>query len=502
MSTDLLAIKAMVYAHCGLVLDGIAEDRLRKIAQSNAEQAGCANLQEYKQLIRRDAAHFDNLVGQLTVNETYFFREPEQIKLLTEVLIPQVLAQKSLREPVRILSAGCSSGEEPYSLAIALQEIYGPRSAELFQIDAGDLYQGALDKAQTAIYSEFSFRGVDPALRQRYFRPCPRGYELAAHIREQVNFYQLNVLAEQFPAPLKNYDIIFFRNVSIYFDLETRCRVQEKFYEVMSSQSILLLGSSETLGNDFGVFELVEHAGQYFFIKGQAYRPVSSQAMSWQQQYSAPVAPLRSVQPVTTLPNAGAAVIPAQVQQASTVEDRPGSGLIDLQAIQQLILGGEAQRALRLLEALPVSDQQSYAACLLKSWLLMNQQAFTETEQLLEQALAIEPWSVDAILMKGLVFKWRKQADEACHWFKKAIYTCSECWPAHYYLAEVRRTEQHIDAALQSYQRVLRILASQPTEIKCMEWIPLPLTASDAQFLSQRYTQQLTAASPNAQVDN
>lgn len=224
--------------------------------------------------------------------------------------------------------------------------------------------------------------------------------------------------------------------------------------------------------------------------------------MSWQQQYSAPVSPLRSVQPVTTLPNAGAAVIPAQVQQASTVEDRPSSGLIDLQAIQQLILGGEAQRALRLLEALPVSDQQSYAACLLKSWLLMNQQAFTETEQLLEQALAIEPWSVDAILMKGLVFKWRKQADEACHWFKKAIYTCSECWPAHYYLAEVRRTEQHIDAALQSYQRVLRILASQPTEIKCMEWIPLPLTASDAQFLSQRYTQQLTAASPNAQVDN
>lgn len=500
MSVELLAIKNMVYAHCGLVLDGIAEDRLRKIAHSNAQQAGCANLQDYEKLLRRDAEYFDDLVGQLTVNETYFFREPEQIKLLTEVLIPQVLAHKAQTEQVRILSAGCSSGEEPYSLVMALQEIYGARTAELFQIDAGDLYQGALDKAQDGIYSEFSFRGVDPTLRQRYFRSCPRGFELAPHIREQVNFYQLNVLAEQFPEPLKNYDIIFFRNVSIYFDLETRCRVQEKFYEVMNSQSILLLGSSETLGNDFSVFELVEHAGQYFFIKGQTYRPASSQAVSLQHQYCAPAISSANVQPLAVQPSIAATTSQVPAQHTSAVEQGGRSGLVDLQAIQQLILGGEAQRALRLLDSLPPPEQQSYGARLLKSWLLMNQQAFAEAEQLIEQALAIEPWSVDAMLMKGLILKWMNQEDEACGWFKKAIYTCSECWPAHYYLAEIRRTEQYTDAAIQSYQRVLRVLATHPAENKCMEWIPLPLAASDAEFLSQRYIQQLTAVSLSTRV--
>ena len=502
MSAELRPIKTMVYEHCGLVLDGIAEDRLRKIVHSNATLTGCTSLEEYEQLIRHDTQHFNSLVGQLTVNETYFFRDPEQIKLLTEVLIPQVLARKTMSEPVRILSAGCSSGEEPYSLVIALQEIYGARTAELFQIDAGDLYQGALDKAQTGIYSEFSFRGVDPAVRQRYFHSRVQGYELAPHIRQQVNFYQLNVLAEQFPESIKNYDIIFFRNVSIYFDLETRCLVQQKFFDLMRSESILLLGCSETLGNDFSVFELVEHAGQYFFIKGEAYRPANSQAMSWHCHEPAPITPMLSAASFTALPDNTAIAIPANLQQSSAIAVPEKSGLVDLYAIQQLILGGEAQRALRLLDALPAQESQSYGAYLLKSWLLINKQAFAEAEQLLEQALSIEPWSVDAILMKGLIFKWRNQENEACRWFKKAIYTCSECWPAHYYLAEIRRAEQDIDVAIQSYQRVLRVLAAYPSEDECMEWIPLPLAASDAEFLSQRYIQQLTAVSPSVQVDN
>ena len=280
MSSILRSFKSLIYAHCGLVLDGIAEDRLRDIVQSNAEQTGCASLSEYERLIRSNSQLFDALVGQLTVNETYFFREPEQLKLLTDVLIPQVLAQKTNQQPVRILSAGCSSGEEPYSLVMALHQIYGERTAELFQIDAGDLDQNVLNKAESALYSKFSFRGVDDAVRQRYFKPQKRGYKLASYISEQVNFYSLNLLAAQYPAQISNYDIIFFRNVSIYFDLEARRRIQRKFYSLMNSQSILLLGSAETLANDLGIFELVEESGQYFFIKGNLYRPVASQALS------------------------------------------------------------------------------------------------------------------------------------------------------------------------------------------------------------------------------
>ncbi|WP_205340305.1 CheR family methyltransferase [Denitrificimonas caeni] len=509
MSSILRSFKSLIYAHCGLVLEGIAEDRLRDIVQSNAEQTGCASLSEYERLIRSNSQLFDALVGQLTVNETYFFREPEQLKLLTEVLIPQVLAQKTKQQPVRILSAGCSSGEEPYSLVMALHQIYGERTAELFQIDAGDLDQNVLNKAESALYSEFSFRGVDDAVRQRYFKAQKRGYKLANSISEQVNFYSLNLLAPQYPAQISNYDIIFFRNVSIYFDLDARLRIQRKFYSLMNSQSILLLGSAETLGNDLGIFELVEDSGQYFFIKGNVYRPVASQALSLPQL---PFAELARVDTVATLhasrTDAEFLVEPIHIQSVEEMT-QPASArdavmpnrLVDLAAIQHLIDDGQQQRALRLLENFSVHAAEYYAASLLKSWLLLNNQAFTEAGQLLDQALEIEPWSTDAMLMKGLLCKWQQRVDEACQWFKKVIYTNPECWPAHYYLADIRRNQQQFDAAIKSYQIVLRVLATHTSTDKCTAWIPLPLAASDALFLSQRYIQQLTIALQTTRVD-
>ena len=172
---------------------------------------------------------------------------------------------------------------------------------------------------------------------------------------------------------------------------------------------------------------------------------------------------------------------------------------VDLEYIQRLISDGEQQRALRLLNELSVDNPQNYAVSLLKAWLLMNSQAFVEADQCLEDALTLEPWSVDAMLMKGLICKWQNEPEQACQWFKKVIYTRPECWPAHYYLADIRRLEEHADAAMQSYQIVLRVLAANSQTDRSTDWIPLPLAASDAIFLSQRHTQQLTAS---LQVDS
>ncbi len=506
MSASLLSFKKMIYAHCGLVLEGIAEDRLRKILQHNSKQAGCADLNAYERLVRSDQEQFDALVCQLTVNETYFFREPEQLKLLTDVLIPQVLARKTPGQPVRILSAGCSSGEEPYSLVMALYEIYGEKTTELFQIDAGDLDHNVLQKAQAGVYSKFSFRGVDSAVRQRYFQPQVQGYKLAEHIRTQVNFYQLNLLAAQFPAELVDYDIIFFRNVSIYFDLATRKLIQHKFYKLMNQHSILFLGSSETMGNDLGVFELVEHAGQYVFIKGDAYRPTVNHAVSWTQKSAHPRLDIddqhsslvTSKKPDTAANHAHSLELNAQVESES-VEDRR---IVALERIQQLLSIGEQHRAMRLLERFPVPIAEDYGACLLKGWLLLNQQAFIEADQLLDHALNIEPWSVDAMLMKGLLYKWQKQPAQACQWLRKVIYSCPECWPAHFYLADTLRSEEQWAAAIQSYQTVLRIFAAGAVKNNCITWIPIPLDANDAQFLSQRHIKQLTVALHTTQVDD
>ena len=471
----------------------------------SAEKAGCHDLKAYEHLIRRDKTLFDQLISQLTVNETYFFREPEQIQLLTEVLVPQVLAQKNGSGPVRILSAGCSSGEEPYSLVMALQHIYGERTAQLFHFDAGDLDLRILEKARQGIYSEFSFRGVEQHWRDSYFQTSTNGFHLKPVIREQVDFYPLNLLAPVLPADLKNYDIIFFRNVSIYFDTDTRRIIQRKFYDLMQDQSILFLGSSEILGNDLGVFELVEQEGQYFFIKGDAYRPASSQAFSWSQrnQNELPAAAgnglkdlerslrLSLAEQARALSLRTLADTESRAEQTHSTVDSASASLPDLNTIQQLMRFGEPQRALRLLDHLLASGYQHYAAYLLKSWILLNNQNFQEADAFLEQALAAEPWSVDAMLIKGLSCKWQNDLQSAQQWFKKVIYTCPECWPAHYYLADIFRQQDQYESALKAYQTVMRILTANPAAGDCMLWVPLPLSVGDVVFLSKRHIQQL-----------
>ena len=505
---ELQVFKALVYEHCGLLLDGIAEDRLRQIVDSNRQHTGCATVQEYEQLVRSNPAQFDILVGQLTVNETYFFREPEQLQLLVDVLVPHILARKTTAGPVRILSAGCSSGEEPYSLVMALHQVYGERTARLFHVDAGDIDHNVLDKAQKGLYSEFSFRGVKPSIRERYFKPQARGYVLDPLIKEQVNFCFLNLLAPELPAQLIDYDIIFFRNVSIYFDEETRELIQHRFFKLMRTDSVLMLGSSETMGNDFSVFELVEQAGQYFFIKGDAYRPANSGPLT---SLDTPAVADTTRRPMLAPEYRTASSIdlpsepllaPADTAEAVTLLAVETGANVNLEHIQQLIEDGEQQRALRLLEELPLDAQQRYPALLLKAWLLMNNQAFAPAQESLEQALAMEPWSVDAMLMQGLVYKWQEDAQQAQQWFKKVIYTRPECWPAHYYMADIRRIEGQTEAALKGYQTVLRILADSTADVRYTDWIPLPLAVSNATFLSQRHTQQLSADLDSTQVSS
>lgn len=483
---SLAAIKAMIYQHCGLLLEGVANERLSKALQVNMAATASNNLADYRQFIMKNNNAFNQLINQLTVNETYFFREPEQIKLVVEDLIPKIQAIKpSITTPIRILSAGCSSGEEPYSLAIALHEALGESAAQSIQIDAGDLDDNVLKKARQGLYSEFSFRGVDPKLRKRYFEPKNNCYQLIPAIREQVNFHHLNLLAPSLPKYLGDYDIIFFRNVSIYFDLKTRRLIQNKFYNLMNDNGVLLLGISETLGNDLGVFELVEHNNHYYFIKGQAYR-LDGLAVDGLAKEIKPLSEFMATEFMAT-----AAVAPSLTAAPIAITSPVSLPLVDIKTIQQWVIEGKQTRALYHLDQRLAAGKEQQAARLLKSWLVLNNQDFKQAEPLLNEAFAVDAWSVDAMLMQGLSCKWQQQVDKAIEWFKKAVYTYPECWSAHYYLADLYRQEQQPQAAIRSYQTVLRILKANPDVSDGTKWIPPPLPAVHVIFLSQRHLQVL-----------
>jgi chemotaxis protein methyltransferase CheR len=489
MSDDLRPFNELIRNHCGLLLEGIAEDRLRKALQTAAQVEG-KKIRDLLPLLQKNQDLTKDLVSQLTVNETYFFRENAQIQLLTKHLIPRLFSLNGKNQPLRILSAGCSSGEEPYSLVMALEEVWGKSARELFQVEGGDLDRQILHKARKGIYSPFSFRGVSEDLRLRYFEPAGPHFQLIPELRNRVDFHELNLLDSDFPAKLNDYDVLFFRNVSIYFDMETRLRIQKKLAEILKPDGYLIVGSSETLANDLGVFTLAEEQGLYYFVKGSALLPASHRAAQ----------PHKVIKPAIAKPVKSPASPPVYSREKPTPEKTTETSPASVNSILQLLQNQEISLASQQLDRLLKTGKNLREARLLKAWILGNRKEFSPASSLLQQQLDEEPWWLDALVLLGLLNKWQSQPKEAEMAFKKAVYMQPDCWPAHYYLAEIYRATEQYDLAIRAYQSAQRRLQGQADAPSGLELLPLNLPRPDLLFLIEhqltRLKQKLVASGP------
>lgn len=464
--SQLAPFKQLVYDYSGLLLDGsIAEERLQQHLLQTKQLLGLSSAQLLQRL-HQSRTELDTLISQLTVNETYFFRESEQISLFVQQLLPRLLALAGDR-PLRILSAGCSSGEEPYSLAIAILEAHGEAVLQQVEIDAGDVDLRILGKARHAMYSAFSFRGLAEDIRQRYFTRSEQGYRLHERIRQAVHFFALNLMAEEYPCDYGRYDVIFFRNVSIYFDLETRQNIQHRFSQIMQSDAILFLGITETMGNDFNVFRLCENLGLYYFVKGQQLRTDASPPKQHQPLE------LATAQPA-------AAVAPLQEPAAS----RP---LPDLQLVRQLLQEERHAEADSKLDLLLHAGQHLQPVHLMRAWLSLNSGNFARGQQQLDRILHDDPWLLDALLARGLCSKWQADHQTASQLFKTACYAHADSWLAQYLYGDCLRHGDQPEAARAPLQIARRILSTNLDAASGCQWLPLTPPASDALFLIERH---------------
>lgn len=431
--SDLLAIKALVRERYGLVFEQATET---KLAEALITRMGLCELKlpnVYAARLRTDAAEFQALVNLLTVNETYFFREPEQLRLLTERLIPRRLQRCQSPARVRLLSAGCSSGEEVYSLLMALVEVYGDDTERRFEVIGGDLDSGVLERARAARYGRFSFRGVSEKRRRRFFTQDAAGWLTPQDwIRQQARFMPLNLQA---PDPrLGEFDVIFYRNVSLYFDQATRARVLRQLTRLLKPDAYVLVGISETLSNDLGVLELCEEDGLFYFVN----RPPSSVEIAERMPPPAPAL----VEPC----------LPKTVPAAP--EPKPN--------LEQLIAEQRFDEALAEVETRLARQPEVTEHRLLRSYLLIERRRFDEAEAAARQVSETAPWLPDAWVLLGLSDKWRQRSEPAMQAFKRALYVQPDSWPVHYYLGDLHRMRGEADLARRAWQRVVRLLSREP----------------------------------------
>jgi chemotaxis protein methyltransferase CheR len=263
--------------NCGIRLgdekDYLIENRLSSLAK----HVGCSTFSELYFRAKNDprSGLRDKIIDAMTTNETKWFRDAYPFQVISDKILPEyaVQVQKGTRKKIRIWSAGCSTGQEPYSIAMIILELIRRRSylkKEMFEIIATDISPSALCLAVNGRYDDIAIsRGLPVEMKDRYFKKNGRLYSIKEEIKEMISFKRFN-LQDSFIVP-ERFDIVFCRYVMIYFSDIFKIEILSKIAKVLCADGYLLLGASEFASGCNSIFEvLVANGGQYYKVRGQS----------------------------------------------------------------------------------------------------------------------------------------------------------------------------------------------------------------------------------------
>jgi chemotaxis protein methyltransferase WspC len=235
------ALAEMLQQRIGLDPASIGPAMIDRAVRGRAALRTAGDLDAYVRQLGGDIAEFQALVDAVVVPETWFFRYPESLAAMTELALRRLADRPG--SPLRILSLPCSTGEEPYSIAMALLDAGVAPSR--FLIDAVDISERNIAAARAAVYGRNSFRGGDMAFRERHFAPDGHGYALSPAARAQVRLHLGNLLSPTLALPIASYDLVFCRNLLIYFDVATQARSIQILAGLSRPDGLLFVGPAE-----------------------------------------------------------------------------------------------------------------------------------------------------------------------------------------------------------------------------------------------------------------
>ncbi|HOO74337.1 MAG: protein-glutamate O-methyltransferase CheR [Thermotogae bacterium] len=228
--------------HFQLDLSGYKQHRVRRRIDMLMRKHSMKTYSDYMAILKKDDKLWDEFLDKLTINVTEFFRNPEKWEYVEKTLIPTL--NKDNPSGLKIWSAGCSTGEEPYTISIILDKMNAPASTK---ITAADLDKFVLQKAKDGIYDERSLINLDSSMKSKYFQVTPSGkYQVKPDLKKRITFKQLNLLTDKFDS---GYDLIICRNVVIYFDNEAKEKLYKKFSDALRPGGVLFVGSTERIFN-------------------------------------------------------------------------------------------------------------------------------------------------------------------------------------------------------------------------------------------------------------
>ncbi len=344
-------------------------------------------------------SEWTRLVPLLTTGESYFFRDPEQFALITEVILPDLLEKRTDSHTLRIWSAGCSTGEEAFSLAIAAHELLAGDEGWHVLVLGTDINEKALERARNGLFSSWSFREASPDFRKRYFRHVGSGWQLDPAIRSMVTFRSGNLASDTYPGTdsgLFSFDLVVCRNVLIYLTADAVTRIAGKLGQSLALDGYLVTGHAELPPQDLATLRPQVLRRLVVYRRQDFTGDYASQAAAAERVVAPVIVPVGSVDPgpddSPVAPSVGETDTPTDPDQVET-----------------------AYRAARS---------------------LANLGRYAEAAECCEEAIRRAPTSSEAcFLLAQIVEEWRGDTEEAKRLFRRAIYLAPQSPAAYLELA-------------------------------------------------------------------
>ena len=243
-------LRAMIYAKSGLEFHQSKKYLLESRLQQRLAASHCRTYEEYFNYLRFDPNREKELIelfNCVTTNETYFFRDNTQIDCFRQIILPHVIKERKHIRKLRMWTAGCSSGEEPFTLAMVMAEEFPSLARWDIEILATDISEHILELARRGVYGPYSVRNVPPTYLRKYFASSEGQYTVGPVLRKMVKFSNVNLIDSVQMRAFRDIDVIFCRNVLIYFDQEAKRKIVTSLYDALLDSGMLVIGFSESL---------------------------------------------------------------------------------------------------------------------------------------------------------------------------------------------------------------------------------------------------------------
>ncbi|MFA6000792.1 MAG: CheR family methyltransferase [Thermoleophilia bacterium] len=417
----------------GIFFDRSKWELLRLGLTDRAEATDAKSLSDYYEKITSAADGEDELrclLDHLSVQETQFFRNLPQFDALRKYVIPEIARRKKNgHRSIRLWSAGCSTGQEPYSLAMAALDVLPDPGSWNIQILGTDLNQQALAIAEKGWYPEKRLIGIDRSHRENYFRPLDGGFVVTEPVRRMVHFSRHNMVNDPLPMSIfGTCDVVFCRNVIIYFTHNTAKYVIEHFFDIMNPGGYLFLGHSETLWKMSAKYSLVE-MGDAFIYKKSLPRSIEGRRFI----------PDRRIRE---------APLPTSVHEDRRVK----ISRRDVTGVEELIHKQEEQFPSK--NAGTVSEEPNVQKG--RSFLELGE--YDKACECLAEAVKQDGSNAELFFLQGLALEKANRPDDASESYRKAIY-CDENYSiAYFHMASVLERSGRLKAAVREYRNAARSL--------------------------------------------